>query len=160
MVVRVLGVAARATVVDVVVLVVARVLDDDVLVVVDVVVDAAEEVSATELATAFVVESGVVHANQPVSNAMPAAPVAPVTRRARRAGCARRLLMDSIIGPEPQSGLGARWTSTSACQARNALSPPTAAVTVMNANRNRKVSLSVPAVTPWAVARMKSGKLR
>lgn len=107
------------------------------------------------------VVAGVLSASQPVIATTPPAATAPVTRRARRAGCGRWRRGDSMrdtIGPRSQDTLGARWESASSTL--SVVRPPMAAVAMMNAVRSRNVSLSVPAVTPWAVARMNSGKLR
>lgn len=107
------------------------------------------------------VDAGVLNASQPVIATTPPAPIAPVIRRARRAGCGRWRRGDSMrdtIEPQSHDTLGAGWVSASST--RRVVRPPMAAVATMNAVRSRNVSLSVPAVTPWAVARMNSGKLR
>lgn len=112
-----------------------------------VVADVAADVSTAADATELVV-AGALSASHPVITAIPVAPVAPVIRRARRAGCGRRrfVSMEAIIQPQSEDKLGARWASASI--RRSAVSPPTAAVAMMNAVRSRNVSLSLPAVTP------------
>ena len=94
-------------------------------------------------------DAGALSASQPVIATTPPAPIAPVIRRARRAGCGRGRRGESMretIEPQSQDMLGARWASASST--RRVVRPPMAAVAMMNAVRSRNVSLSVPAVTP------------
>jgi hypothetical protein len=103
-------VAARAVVVAAFAVGVVVVVDfeavEDRAVVAVVVVDA---VDVSVLADATEIAVGAPAASHPVITIMPPAPVAPVIRRARRAGCGRRRVgsMGGIVDLQPQSPLGA-----------------------------------------------------
>ena len=119
------------------------------------------DVDVFVLADGDALDTSVVSANHPAIATNPPAPIAPVMRRARRAGCGRErrvVSMRDIIEPQSHDTLGAPWVSASITL--SVVRPPIAAAATMNAVRRRNVSLSVPAVTPCAVARMNNGKLR
>jgi hypothetical protein len=102
-------VAARAVVVAAFAVGVVVVVDFEAVedrAVVAVVVDA---VDVSVLADATEIAVGAPAASHPVITIMPPAPVAPVIRRARRAGCGRRRVgsMGGIVDLQPQSTLGA-----------------------------------------------------